>query len=162
MVFSKELICKNQFGQAIAVPCQRLVNNSEDLIKEAKYLWATESNEKYFTDIPTCKGWGRIVLLENTNRPIPGEIRRGWCEHVSRNTRYRKKLKHTASEESVVDESGGFLDIDWPESVDGSALETDVLLATATKPTIDDDSSYPSVQIIAEAWNSRKGKNYID
>ena len=161
MVFSKELIYKNQFGQAIAVPCQRLVNNSEDLIKEAKYLWAAESNEKYFTDIPTCKGWGRIVLLENTDRPIPDEIRRGWYEYVSNNTNYDKKIKHAGSEDSAIDNSGGFLDIDWPVSVDGSVLKMDVLLATVTNPTID-NRDYHSIQKVADAWYSCKGKNYVD
>ena len=44
MVFSMNLH-ENQFGQAIVTPYQQLVSNSEDLVKEAKYLWAAESNK---------------------------------------------------------------------------------------------------------------------
>ena len=161
MVISKGLVRKNQLGQAIIVPCQQLVNSSEDLIKEAKYLWAAESNRQYITDIPTCKSWGRIVLLKNPNLSIPGEISRGWCGHIYNNTNYGEELKHTDSEESAIDESGGFLDIDWPESVDGSVLEMDALLATVTNPNFT-NGDYPSVHKIVNAWNTSDGKNYVD
>ena len=161
MVFSMNLVRENQLGQAIVVPCQQLVNNSEDLVKEARYLWAVESNEKYFTDISTCKSWGRIVLLENPNHPIPDEIRRGWCKHVSSNTCYRRLIGSADSEKIAVDGSGGFLKIPWPEFEDGSVLEMDALLATVTNPTID-NGDYPSVHKIAKAWNTSDGKNHID
>ena len=55
-----------------------------------------------------------------------------------------------------MDESG-FLTIPWPESEDGSPLDVDVLLATATAPTIV-DGRYPTAQEIAEAWNNTDGR----
>ena len=163
MVYSRGLDHHKQLlGQAIAVPCQRLVNNTEDLIKEAKHLWAAESNDKYSTDETTCKSWGRIVLLENRNRPIPDAIREGWKEHVATSPNYREQLRHADSESPVVDNSGGFLDISWPEPVDGSVLEMDALLTTATNPTFNGSGDYPPTQKIADAWNSCEDKTHVD
>lgn len=162
MVFSMNLVHENRCGQAIVAPCQQLVSNSEGLVKEAKYLWAAESNEKYSADISTCKSWGRIVLLENPKRLIPDEIRRGWCNHILSNTYYEKEMGFADSKDIAVDESGGFLRTPWPKLRDGSDLETDILLATVTDPEIDKIGDYPSSQTIAQAWNTCKGKKYID
>ena len=162
MVFSMNLAHEKQFGQAIVAPCQQLVNNSDDLVKEAKFLWAAESKKDCIAKKSTCKSWGRIVLLENPNRPIPNEIRRGWCNHILSNTCYGKEMDFTDSKDIAVDESGGFLRTPWPKLGDGSDLEMDALLATVTNPEIDKNGDYPSSQAIAQAWNTCKGKNYVD
>ena len=161
MVFSMNLH-ENQFGQTIVVPCLQSVKNSDDLVKEAKYLWAAESKKDCIAEKSTCKNWGRIVLLENPNRPIPNEIRRGWCKHILSNTRYQNEMGFAGGKDIAIDESGGFLNIPWPKLEDGSDLEMDVLLATVTNPEIDENGDYPSSQTIAQAWNTCKGKNYVD
>ena len=38
----------------------------------------------------------------------------------------------------------------------------DALLATVTNPEIDKNGDYPSSQMIVQAWNTCKGKNYVD
>jgi hypothetical protein len=69
-------------------------------------------------------------------------------------------MNSAAGEEDVVDQSG-FLKIPWPESEDGTDLSLDALLATATNPTIC-RGVYPSVQQIADAWDTPDGRNNVD
>ena len=87
------------------------------------------------------------------------ELRTRWTERVSREP-YYGQLNSAVDEDVVVDESG-FLKIPWPESEDRSDLGVDLLLATATNPTIV-GGHYPSAQQIADAWNSPNGRNYVD
>ena len=61
----------------------------------------------------------------------------------------------------MVAESG-FLNIPWPSTEDGLDLGIDVLLATATKPTIDDGGYYPSPCEVADAWNTHDGKKSVE
>jgi hypothetical protein len=48
------------------------------------------------------------------------------------------------------------LDIPWPQRLsDGSVVQLDFLLATATRPTLTGTPlSYPTVEAISEAWNA--------
>ena len=128
MVFSMNLIRENRSGRAIAVPCKRPINNTADLIEEAKRLWVAEDNKKYFSGISTCKEWGRIALLENPDCPMPTELLDGWGRHVSSEAHYRKMKKPLICEETAVNEDG-FLKIPWPKLEDGSPLAMDALLA---------------------------------
>ena len=61
----------------------------------------------------------------------------------------------------MVDKHSGFLNVTWPRTQDGSMLAMDLLLATATNPTID-DGRYPSIEDIAEAWTTPEGKKHVD
>ena len=154
MVFDKGLD-ENQFGRAIVVPCRRPVRDTAGLVKEAECLWAAESNSDTLDHISAKSRWGCVALL--TNRPIPDELRTGWIDRINRDRRYYGQ-EPDAYEKVWVDESG-FLNISWPSSEDGSDLGVDALLATATNPTCD---YYPSPREVAEAWDTRKGKKYID
>ena len=81
-------------------------------------------------------------------------MRDGWKKKISDEPRYGR-LKKADNEVAAVDESG-FLAIPWPESEEGSGLEVDILLATATCPTIC-NGRYPTPQKVAEAWNNHDG-----
>ena len=160
MVFSMDLVRQNKFGQAIVVPCKTPVHSNEDLIKEARHLWAAESKKNETDCKSTCAGWGRVVLLKNPHRAIASDVLSGWTQHVSGERCYSKCMKTGKDEKAVVDNSG-FLKIPWPESEDGTHLPLDALLATATNPTIV-GGNYPSAPQIADAWNTPKGKGFID
>ena len=49
--------------------------------------------------------------------------------------------------------ANGQLRIRWPTQVDGRPIFFDLLLATATEPSIEANGSYPNVETIAAAWN---------
>ena len=85
---------------------------------------------------------------------LPADLRAGWTQRVSDESCYGG-LNAANNEDAAVDESG-FLTIPWPESEDGSGLEFDVLLATATNPTTI-KGRYPTAEEIADAWNNSAG-----
>ncbi len=63
-------------------------------------------------------------------------------------------------EDVPVNESG-FLSILWPATLSGRPLKFDILIATATNPTII-AGHYPAVQQIADAWDTPTGKQNLD
>ena len=71
------------------------------------------------------------------------------------------QLAHAANEKPAVDKHSGFLNITWPGTQDGSTLALDLLLATATNPTIR-NGRYASVQDVADGWITSKGKKHVD
>ena len=160
MVFSSGLGA-DDYGRAIVVPCSQRARNVADVVDEAVCLWTAETPQGKNSQgrVSAENGWGCVGLLPNPERPLPADVRAGWKQQVSREPRYGR-LNAADNEDAAVDESG-FLTIPWPESEDGSGLEVDVLLATATNPTID-GGDYPSAQQVADAWNSRDGRDYVD
>ena len=90
--------------------------------------------------------------------PVHHESREGWIARVQQEPRYGN-LEHAQDEAAAVGRSG-FLSIDWPNTVNGSPLEWDALLAAATCPTLD-DGEYPSSRNIADAWNTPVGRNEV-
>ena len=155
MVFSASLGA-DDYGRAIVVPCSRRVRNAADVLDEAVHLWTAETSEG---KNPKCRlsaesGWGCVGLLPNPHRSLPADLRAGWTQRVSDEPCYGR-LNAADNEDAAVDESG-FLTIPWPESEDGSGLEVDVLLATATNPTIV-NGRYPTAEEIADSWNNSAG-----
>ena len=133
-------------GHAIMVPYSQQVRNIEDVVDEAVHLWRAETCDG---KNPKCRvsaenGWGCVGLLSNPQRPLPAGLRACWKKKISGETCYRRLNKADNEAAAAVDESG-FLAIPWPKSEDGSALEVDILLATATCPTIC-KGSYPMPQ----------------
>ena len=61
------------------------------------------------------------------------------------------QLSHAVNEEAVVDE-GGILHMPWPNMERGGPVDVDLILATATSPTLI-DGRYPLPEEIAKAWN---------
>jgi hypothetical protein len=130
MVFSR--LC--ELGQARVVRCARAVSSAEDLIAEAEQLWAAERNRPVERSISA--GWGCVALLCNPDRDVPQEILTGWERRVARE-RYYGNVPQTADEGSLVS-SDGVLQIPWPRRVTGNAaVPLDLLLATATYPTLE-------------------------
>jgi len=64
---------------------------------------------------------------------------------------------NSAAGEKVAVDINGFLVIRWPTTEENVELGVDVILATATNPTIV-EGRYPSVEEIAAAWRAGKGK----
>ena len=160
MVFSSDLR-EDPSGRAIIVPCKHRAYGIDDLNVEAECLWAAE-RQQGATRRGISAGWGCVALLVNPNRTDSDrlrELRARWTERVSSERCYGQ-LNSAVNEDVVVDELG-FLRIPWPETEDPPDLGVDVLLATATNPTIV-AGRYPSPEQIADAWNSRDGRNYVD
>ena len=158
MVFSETLAREDvKLGRAIFVPCKRLVRSVEDLVEEAEILWAAERNSDA-SNGRISADWGCVALAVNPAHPIPDDLRRGWATRVSREECYGG-LDRAEDEEAIV-EGSGVLNVPWPKCTDGSPLEVNALLATATNPTLV-DGRYPSAKQIAEAWNTNTGSNYV-
>ena len=150
MVFSPGL-CEEQFGTAITIPFK-----SDNLLEEAEHLWAAE--DRFGRGLNGCISarWGCVALLEHPKAPLPPDVRERWTSRVNLERRYLK-LAHEHYEAAAVDKSG-FLNIRWPRSENGSLLDMDALLATATCPTFNAGGGYPSPPEIAEAWNTVRGR----
>ena len=160
MVFSLDLVA-DPLGRAIVVPCKHRAQGIDDLSHEAECLWVAERKPDAQMGSLSAD-WGCVALLVNPNRTDSDhvrELRARWTERVSRERCYGQ-LNSAVDEGVVVDESG-VLRIPWPEPEDPSDLGIDVLLATATNPTIV-GGHYPSPEQIADAWNTRDGRNYVD
>ncbi|MCY4637371.1 MAG: hypothetical protein OXG04_23205 [Acidobacteria bacterium] len=154
MVFSRSLLEADPLGQAIVVPCRRVVSDISDLVAEAEWLWAAERNCSP-CDCVSGK-WGCVSVVENGNNGLPEKLRKDWVQHVFGKPGYGK-MSGPGDEPSPVGDDG-FLAIPWP--LDCSELELDLLLATATKPV--EDKKYPEPPEVAKAWSEGKGKRYIE
>jgi hypothetical protein len=154
MVFSR--LCPA--GQAKLVPCSHRISTVQDLIAEAEHLWTAEQ--------PTAKAhriastWGCVALLCNPDRQIPGDLSKGWAEHVGSQIGYGN-VSQTMEEGALVSPDG-LLHINWPRLLEGgAAADVDLLLVTANDPEIAAAApSYPTPAAIAQAWN-RAGK-YVE
>jgi hypothetical protein len=145
MVFSRG--CDT--GQAMVIACTHPAFSADDVISEAEHLWAAEQNAAVNRTISA--GWGCVTLLCNPEREIPQTFLTGWANRVA-------PVRNVAQlqEEGRLVSDGGLLHIAWPRrAADGSAVPLDFLLATATRPTLmGTPLAYPTVQMIANAWNA--------
>ena len=155
MVFSAGME-KERFGQAIVLPCRQPATTVDDLIEEARHLWSAERKVERTKGI--CASWGCVALLPNPRRDLPQGVLAEWKAHVTDKCRY-PRLEHVEGEPAAVSESG-ILNICWPQLPDGTHLEFDALLGTATEPTIK-NNDYPSAQTIARAWNEAEDKTQV-
>ena len=156
MVFSKQLDDPNKpdgYGRAIVLACRAPVTSAVDLVEEAQHLWQAERGKEGSISAK----WGCVALLENPERPVPNDLRTGWTKRFQQEARYGA-LNSARGEATVVDE-GGFLTTSWPRTDDDSPLGVDLLVATATDPTII-RGDYPSAREIAAAWNAHEGEDY--
>ena len=160
MVYSSSL-GPDQYGHAIVVPCGR-ARNAAELVDAAVHLWTAETSDGKNPQRRVSASWGCVAILENPQHPMPAALRAGWTEQVCQEQCYGQ-LNSAVDEDVAVGESG-FLQIPWPvpwPDEDGSVLGVDVLLATATNPTIV-RGRYPTAQQVADAWNSRGGTEHVD
>ena len=160
MVFSSSLAA-DQHGRAIVVPCGR-ARNAEDLVDAAVHLWTAESSDGKNPRRRVSASWGCVAVLENRQHPMPAAFRAAWTERIRRERCYG--LLNSAVDEDVAVDESGFLRIPWPvpwSEETGSDLGVDILLATATNPTIV-RGRYPTAQQVADAWNAPRGRKHVD
>lgn len=156
MVFAR--LTPDQFGQAKVVQCRRHITSPFELVEEAEWLWSAESNRvpRLCTSHPeeriSASGrWGCVALLGNPSKPAPPQLLDGWAERVANEPEY------AANERRLVNQRG-ILQIDWPLVDGGGPVPLDLLLATSNDP----EDSYPSVPMIANAWNEQNtGAEYF-
>ncbi len=150
MVFSNE----SRLGWALAVPCNSEVSTADQLVEEARELWAAERLRPKSNCMST--DWGAVALLLNPkldlNQTGLDEIRAGWLCRVKEEHKNYKCFKHGDNEKRAVDQKG-MLTIDWPRTESGDLLAVDLLLATANQPCLNINGSYATPQEIAAAWN---------
>ncbi|MBO9422337.1 hypothetical protein J7481_22695 [Labrenzia sp. R4_2] len=128
------------FGRAVLVPCQREIETIDDLKAETSALWKAEApNAKAGT---IGSGWGCVGAL----------LREGEADEKLAPA-WRAHFRQVRAEGLSVVNSDGGLDIAWPETIDGTPADMDIILATATKP----ETSPPGSQSVAGAWLGQDG-----
>lgn len=145
-------------GQAKVVSCRNRVTTVDSLIVEAEYLWAAERSAER-PNHRISAPWGAVGLLTRPGAVIPQPILDGWAQRVSQEHRYA--VLSYAREDGPPISSAGLLQIVWPTLLRGSeSLRLDLLLATATDPTLQGEPpQFPTPESIAAAWNSDPAGN---
>lgn len=163
MVFSK-LCFRKSYGLRAAkvVTCKNKANNINEIIEEAKLLWASERNKDKKNN-KFWAAWGSIGLLCNPRTSFPANYFSKWSD-ITTNSACYGNISHTKSETPVLNKIG-FLKLPWPTIINqGKPLDLDILLATATDPTLDTETgAYPKAKVIAEAWekDNQGNDNYF-
>ena len=161
MVFS--MLCTRKtygLGTAKVVTCKNSANNIKDIIEEAQLLWAAERNKEE-TNNKFWASWGSIGLLCNPQTKFSTDYLSSWT-YIAENSNDYGNISHAKSEMSVINK-GGFLQLPWPAIKNqGKHLSLDIILATATNPTLDINTlAYPKAKVIAEAWKN-DNRNYVN
>ncbi len=158
MVFSTELCqAKNHLGSGILVACRHAIYTVDDLVAEAEYLWAAEKDtEQRTSDVSAT--WGCIALLVNPKNPNIARLIDGWVKRIAQEKHYGK-LERAHGESALVN-ADGQIAIPWPQRKDGKAIDTDILLLTATNPTTV-DGRYATPEEIASAWKIPSGRSHV-
>jgi hypothetical protein len=147
MVFSQSCATPEKLGTALVASAAMRCRQPEDLLVEAQYLWAAERNT--VEPGPVSASWGRVGLLVNPAANVGDEYLESWQSFPGRQ---RKPAPVAPNERPVVDEETGLALIDWPvDKRTRQALDYDVLLLTATAPTLV-AGLYPAPDEIATAW----------
>jgi len=160
-----------QLGSAKVIPCQKSVTSGSDLIEEAKYLWAAE-RRRPIPDNTVSAQWGAVALLvkEQSDRRRQShalELKEFWTHFIQENSHNARNYDELARSRACVS-SDGLLQISWPTALNGRALELDLLMATANRPTLSGNPpEYPDPVTIAAAWlraanDQRSIENYQD
>ena len=166
MVFSPSLAGED-LGHAMVVPCSRTLNNADaikkGIVEEAENLWLAERRPGSKPNGRISADWGCVALVKHPglSRELSDAVCKAWEDRVRDERCDYGQLNSAVDEEPAVDRQSGLLNIPWPTPVDGSDFPCDVLLATATNPTIV-EGRYPTAQEIADAWNTPGGKPHVN
>jgi hypothetical protein len=150
MVFAKLNV--EQFGEAVVVPCKTALSTAEDLLTEARWLWAAETKAGIpadpAQDVREQVGaqWGRVAFLTRPGCDLFEGLSEAWTREAG-----------GADRELLINEDGS-LDVPWPEATTANDLPYDILLATTTRP----NTTALSPEAVAEAWNLRGFREYFD
>ena len=157
MVFSNELP-PERYGWALVVPCRNPVTTKDDLVNEAKALWAAEQSDKRPLG-PLSASWGAVGLLTNPCHNGLDAIKEGWIQCIKKKKEDRYKDFPSKKGEQPAVNSDGILTIPWPCTESGDRVDVDFLLATATVPTL----VYATPDTIAREWKREpKQQRYLD
>jgi hypothetical protein len=154
-------------GRAIVANCQRDVGSVDDLRAEAKELWLAErpAGSKLQRNREHSADWGCVALLANPATDGLAGILKAWAARISQekdaagHPTYDPALYSVAGVSSVT--ATGLLNIPWPTCAETAAplKQCDLLLATATRPTPDEETGqFPDALSIAAAWNAAGAK----
>jgi hypothetical protein len=152
MVFSQACSTPDKLGTGLVAGAALKCRTPDDLLVEAQHLWAAERNAAEIG--PVSASWGRVGLLVNPAASVADEYLDRWQSFPGRQ---RKPAPVAPNERSVIDETTGLALIDWPvDKRTRYALDYDVLLMTATAPTLI-AGLYPTPDEIAGAWRHDPG-----
>lgn len=127
-------------GVAILAPCKGDIGTIQELANEASALWKAEAPNANAGAITSL--WGSVGILFG-NEGARDLLAADWRDH----------FKRAGGRELSVIADDGQLDIPWPTEADGSPVELDMILATATIP----QSVEPSAEVVADAWVDQRG-----
>ena len=154
MVFSAECVRgKGGNGIGLAVPFRRPIESRDDLLEEAARLWAAEAEKERLSPGVYSARWGSVGLLPNPDSAGVRLLLPAWAEAVSTSPHYGD-LHSADGEPPSLSPATGVAQIPWPRvATEGSTLSFDLLLLTATDPTMD-GGKYASPAVVAEAWRA--------
>lgn len=121
-------------GQAAVVPCRRELNNTDDIIDEAKLLWRAEQSAAQAGSISSS--WGSVGARFRDGY-IANDHVQAWSDCF-----------HGGGTTVPPVNDNGILEIAWPVMNDGLPIDFDLILATATQA----ESNRPQPHEIADAW----------
>lgn len=124
------------FGVAVAVPCQRRVDDFASLLEEACELWKAEDANAGDTGT-ISKRWGAVGILFRRGLK-QSDIAKAWAEHCT------KHLVEPTGRTFISEE--GALEISWPKTTAGEPVDFDLLFATGNVV------HSPTASAVAKAW----------
>lgn len=158
MVFSNECYSKDVgLGKGWILPLKVKINSFDDLKIQAKEMGKAEGFDDGFSNT-----WGATALILNPNKDIDESIRDEWEKLMGSKLNNHPLLSTKLKTEKSPIDCNGFLSINWPDEVNSKNIinELDLLIATATKPSLT-DGQYPTVDQIADAMNKANYYEYF-
>ena len=154
MVFARSCASAEKLGTGLVVPARAKCRAPEQLVEEAEWLWAAE--RKSLSRAGIAQNWGRVCLLHPPGRPLPEQFQHAWSEAVRAAGIHFRQIPAAIGEQQLIDLASGVAQLGWP--TDAESTEAlggfDLLLLTATEPTLTKSTDYPSAQEVAEAWRA--------
>lgn len=172
MVFSNELNgLPDRMGWGFAIPCRSAVKTIDALVSEAKALWEAEQTSNKKPEHLLSANWGAVALLANPDNDNLDTLKSNWAKlieaerkgfyNTSQNSKNEQQL-NAKNEHSAINPDGS-LAIEWPKDEHGEPLNMDLLLATATVPTLIDKLAYALPKDIAKKWSQYPSRlRYFD
>jgi hypothetical protein len=132
----------------------RPIRSPNGLIEEADCLARAEGLKKWT--------WGAIGILTSPRANVPQDILDGWKTYFTKEARGCDVCSAHAKGESPVLNDNGFLRIHWPTPVSrDTEVKPDLLLATATAPTLGPFGRYPRPDEIGWAYAKTPEPEYF-
>ena len=158
MVFSTSCVDEGlATGTGIVVPFKSQLRDFGDVVCEATELWRVERKANSEARGVVSARWGAVGLLINPhpNSNLTEELSTGWSQLAQVSPHYRSvSTNKVEGEAAAVDGTTGQAGFSWNcLAPDGGVADLDILLFTATAPTLK-NGQYPTVEMISRAWRS--------